>query len=58
MLFDDLHSVDLDTVKTEMAKGDSIMIVVEKNGAVNEANEIVGTAKIVNESDFLKTKKK
>jgi hypothetical protein len=42
----------------EFSKGACVMIVVEKEKAVNEVQEVVGRFEIKNKMDFDKTKKK
>lgn len=60
-LFSDLtprfYNLDLLT-NNELNKGHSILVVVEKEKAVSEIQDVVGRFEIKNKNDFEKTKKK
>lgn len=60
-LFSDLapRFFDLEVMWTsELSKGPSLLLVVEKEKAVSEVQDLVGRFEIKNRNDFLKTKKK
>ena len=42
----------------ELSKGNSVLVVLEKEKAVSEIQELVGRFEIKNKNDFEKTKKK
>lgn len=42
----------------ELSKGNCVLVVLEKEKAVNEIQELVGRFEIKNKNDFEKTKKK
>jgi len=58
-LFGDVASVSTDVVaEKEFNKGDSVLLVLEKQGGLVEAMEMVGRIQVKAEEDFTKTKRK